>query len=148
CALITGAVADRMRFSALLLFTAFWLLLVYVPIAHWVWGGGFLGTAGVLDFAGGTVVHINAGVAGLVAALVMGKRRGYGVENLSPHNLVLIATAAAALSWMFSEWMVQSKPSVLGIISGAVAGLVAITPASGFVAPGGALVIGLVAGVI
>jgi len=183
CALITGAVADRMRFSALLLFTAFWLLLVYVPIAHWVWGGGFLGTAGVLDFAGGTVVHINAGVAGLVAALVMGKRRGYKVENLAPHNLVLsvigasllwvgwfgfnagsavaadgragmamavtqIATAAAALSWMFSEWMVQSKPSVLGIISGAVAGLVAITPASGFVAPGGALVIGIVAGVI
>jgi len=183
CALITGAVADRMRFSALLLFTAFWLLLVYVPIAHWVWGGGFLGTAGVLDFAGGTVVHINAGVAGLVAALVMGKRRGYGVENLAPHNLVLsvtgasllwvgwfgfnagsavaadgragmamavtqIATAAAALSWMFSEWMVQSKPSVLGIISGAVAGLVAITPASGFVAPGGALVIGIVAGVV
>ena len=183
CALITGAVADRMRFSALLLFTAFWLLLVYVPIAHWVWGGGFLGTAGVLDFAGGTVVHINSGVAGLVAALVLGKRRGYRVENLAPHNLVLsvtgasllwvgwfgfnagsavaadgragmamavtqIATAMAALSWMFSEWMVQSKPSVLGIISGAVAGLVAITPASGFVAPGGALVIGLVAGVV
>jgi Amt family ammonium transporter len=183
CALITGAVADRMRFSALLLFTAFWLLLVYVPIAHWVWGGGFLGTYGVLDFAGGTVVHINAGVAGLVAALVIGKRRGYRVENLAPHNLVLsvtgaallwvgwfgfnagsavaadgragmamavtqIATAAAALSWMFSEWMVQSKPSVLGIISGAVAGLVAITPASGFVGPGGALAIGAVAGVV
>ena len=183
CALITGSMADRMRFSALLLFTTFWLLLVYVPIAHWVWGGGFLGTAGVLDFAGGTVVHINSGVAGLVAALVLGKRRGYRVENLAPHNLVLsvtgasllwvgwfgfnagsavaadgragmamavtqIATATAALSWMFSEWMVQSKPSVLGIISGAVAGLVAITPASGFVAPGGALVIGLVAGVV
>jgi len=183
CALITGAMADRMRFSALLLFTTFWLILVYVPIAHWVWGGGFLGTAGVLDFAGGTVVHINSGVAGLVAALVLGKRRGYRVENLAPHNLVLsvtgasllwvgwfgfnagsavaadgragmamavtqIATAMAALSWMFSEWMVQSKPSVLGIISGAVAGLVAITPASGFVAPGGALVIGLVAGVV
>ncbi len=183
CALICGAVADRMRFSALLLFIAFWLILVYVPIAHWVWGGGFLGAAGVLDFAGGTVVHINAGVAGLVAALVIGKRRGYRVENLAPHNLVLsvtgagllwvgwfgfnagsavaadgragmamavtqIATAAAALAWMFSEWMVQSKPSVLGIISGAVAGLVAITPASGFVAPGGALVIGVVAGVL
>ncbi|HUA54745.1 MAG TPA: ammonium transporter [Candidatus Sulfotelmatobacter sp.] len=183
CALIFGAVADRMRFSALLLFTTFWLIFVYVPIAHWVWGGGFLGTAGVLDFAGGTVVHINAGVAGLMAALVMGKRRGYRVENLAPHNLVLsvtgasllwagwfgfnagsavaadgragmamlvtqIATAAAAMAWMFSEWMVQSKPSVLGIISGAVAGLVAITPASGFVAPGGALVIGLVAGVL
>jgi Amt family ammonium transporter len=183
CALITGSMADRMRFSALLLFTTFWLILVYVPIAHWVWGGGFLGTAGVLDFAGGTVVHINSGVAGLVAALVLGKRRGYRVENLAPHNLVLsvtgasllwvgwfgfnagsavaadgragmamavtqIATATAALSWMFSEWMVQSKPSVLGIISGAVAGLVAITPASGYVAPGGALVIGLVAGVV
>jgi len=183
CALITGAVADRMRFSALLLFTAFWLLLVYVPIAHWVWGGGFLGTAGVLDFAGGTVVHINAGIAGLVAALVMGKRRGYGIENLAPHNLVLsvtgasllwvgwfgfnagsavaadgragmamavtqIATAAAALAWMVAEWVARSKPSVLGIISGAVAGLVAITPASGFVAPGGALAIGIVAGII
>jgi Amt family ammonium transporter len=183
CALICGAVADRMRFSALLLFIAFWLILVYVPIAHWVWGGGFLGAWGVLDFAGGTVVHINAGIAGLVAALVMGKRRGYRVENLAPHNLVLsvtgaallwvgwfgfnagsavaadgragmamavtqIATAAAAMAWMFSEWMVQSKPSVLGIISGAVAGLVAITPASGFVAPGGALVIGVVAGVL
>jgi Amt family ammonium transporter len=183
CALICGAVADRMRFSALLLFMTFWLILVYVPIAHWVWGGGFLGAWGVLDFAGGTVVHINAGVAGLVAALVLGKRRGYRVENLAPHNLVLsvtgagllwvgwfgfnagsavaadgragmamavtqIATAAAALAWMFSEWMVQSKPSVLGIISGAVAGLVAITPASGFVAPGGALVIGIVAGVM
>ncbi len=183
CALITGGVADRMRFSALLLFTTFWLLLVYVPIAHWVWGGGFLGTMGVLDFAGGTVVHINAGVAGLVGALVLGKRRGYRVDNLAPHNLVLsvigasllwvgwfgfnagsalaadgragmamavtqIATAGAALAWMFSEWMVLGKPSVLGIISGAVAGLVAITPASGFVAPGGALVIGLVAGVL
>jgi Amt family ammonium transporter len=183
CALITGAVADRMRFSALLLFTAFWLLLVYVPIAHWVWGGGFLGTHGVLDFAGGTVVHINAGVAGLVAALVIGKRRGYRIENLAPHNLVLsvigasllwvgwfgfnagsalaadgragmamavtqVATAGAAMSWMFAEWMVMGKPSVLGIISGAVAGLVAITPASGFVTPGSALVIGIVAGAI
>jgi Amt family ammonium transporter len=183
CALITGGVADRMRFSALLLFITFWLLLVYVPIAHWVWGGGFLSKMGVLDFAGGTVVHINAGVAGLVGALVLGKRRGYRVENLAPHNLVLsvtgaallwvgwfgfnagsavaadgragmamavtqIATAGAALSWMFSEWMALGKPSVLGIISGAVAGLVAITPASGFVAPGAALVIGIVAGVL
>src|SRR5207302_3931089 len=182
-ALVAGAVADRMRFSAYLMFSVGWFMFVYVPIAHWVWGGGFMGTMGVLDFAGGTVVHINAGVAGLVGALVLGKRRGYRVENLAPHNLVLsvvgasllwvgwfgfnagsavaadgragmamavtqIATAAAALAWMFSEWMVQSKPSVLGIISGAVAGLVAITPASGFVAPGGALVIGIVAGVL
>ena len=181
CALITGAVADRMKFSALLTFITFWLLLVYVPIAHWVWGGGFLGSAGVLDFAGGTVVHINAGVAGLVAALVMGKRRGYGTEMFAPHNLVLsvigacllwvgwfgfnagsavaadgragmamavtqIATAAAALAWMAAEWMSKGKPSVLGVISGAVAGLVAITPASGFVLPAGALVIGIVAG--
>jgi Amt family ammonium transporter len=181
-ALICGAIADRMKFSALLWFIGAWSLLVYAPIAHWVWGpGGFLGDAGVLDFAGGTVVHINAGVAGLVAALVTGKRRGYGVEMFAPHNLVLsvigasllwvgwfgfnagsataangsagmamavtqIATAAAALSWMFAEWIARDKPSVLGIISGAVAGLVAITPASGFVMPGGALVIGIVAG--
>src|SRR5579883_2703224 len=183
-ALICGAFADRMKFSAMLWFMGAWSLLVYAPIAHWVWGpGGFLGDAGVLDFAGGTVVHINAGVAGLVAALVIGKRRGYGVERFVPHNLVLsvlgasllwvgwfgfnagsataanasaamamavtqIATAAAALSWMFAEWIAHDKPSVLGIISGAVAGLVAITPASGFVAPGGALVIGIVAGII
>ena len=182
-ALICGAFADRMKFSAMLLFMGAWLVAVYAPIAHWVWGGGFLGTAGVLDFAGGTVVHINAGVAGLVCALVMGKRRNYGAENMAPHNLVLsvtgasllwvgwfgfnagsagaangaagmamavtqIATAAAALAWMFVEWAVRGKPSVLGIISGAVAGLVAITPASGFVAPMGALVIGLVAGVL
>jgi Amt family ammonium transporter len=182
-ALICGAFADRMKFSALLLFMALWLVVVYSPIAHWVWGGGFLGSAGVLDFAGGTVVHINAGVAGLVAALVLGKRRNYGSENMAPHNLVLsvigasllwvgwfgfnagsagaannaagmamavtqIATAAAALAWMFVEWAVRGKPSVLGIISGAVAGLVAITPASGFVAPLGALIIGLVAGVV
>jgi ammonium transporter, Amt family len=183
CALITGAVADRMKFSALLWFTALWLFLVYVPVAHWVWGGGFLGTAGVLDYAGGTVVHINAGIAGLVAALVLGKRKGYGHDNFSPYNLTLavigasmlwvgwfgfnagsavaadaragmamavtqIATAAAALAWMFAEWMARGKPSVLGIISGAVAGLVAITPAAGFVLPGGALCIGLIAGVI
>jgi len=183
CALITGAVADRMKFSALLWFTALWLFLVYVPVAHWVWGGGFLGAAGVLDYAGGTVVHINAGIAGLVAALVLGKRKGYGHDNFSPYNLTLavigasmlwvgwfgfnagsavaadaragmamavtqIATAAAALAWMFAEWMARGKPSVLGIISGAVAGLVAITPAAGFVLPGGALCIGLIAGVI
>ena len=181
-ALIVGAFADRMKFSALVLFMILWLLLVYAPIAHWVWGGGFLGGAGVLDFAGGTVVHINAGIAGLVCALFLGKRYGYGSENMAPHNLVYsvtgaallwvgwfgfnagsavaaggragmamavtqIATAAAALAWMFVEWLVHKKPSVLGIISGAVAGLVAITPASGFVGPVGALWIGVAAGV-
>ncbi len=182
-ALIAGALADRMKFSALLWFIGIWSIVVYAPITHWVWGGGFLGSAGVLDFAGGTVVHINAGVAGLVGALVLGKRLGYGTENLAPHNLVLsvigasllwvgwfgfnagsalaangsagmamavtqIATAAAALSWMFAEWMLKERPSVLGIISGAVAGLVAITPASGYVGPMGGLIIGLVAGVV
>jgi len=182
-ALITGAFADRMKFSAMLVFMALWSILVYSPVCHWVWGGGFLGNAGVLDFAGGTVVHINSGVAGLVAAIVLGKRIGYGEENMAPHNLVIsligasmlwvgwfgfnagsavaanggagmamavtqIATAAAALAWMFCEWIALGKPSVLGIISGAVAGLVAITPASGFVAPGGALAIGVAAGVI
>ena len=183
-ALICGAFADRMKFSALLWFIGLWAICVYAPIAHWVWGaGGFLNDAGVLDFAGGTVVHINSGVAGLMAALVMGKRRGYGTEPMPPHNLVLsvigasllwvgwfgfnagsavaangnagmamavtqIATATAALSWMFVEWVVKGKPSVLGIISGAVAGLVAITPASGFVDPRGALIIGIAAGVI
>jgi Amt family ammonium transporter len=181
-ALICGAFADRMKFSAMLLFLGAWVILVYAPITHWVWGGGFLAEDGVLDFAGGTVVHINAGVAGLVAAMVIGKRRGFGTENMAPHNLVLsvigasmlwvgwfgfnagsaaaadgsagmamavtqIAAAAAALSWMVCEWIVHKKPSVLGIVSGAVSGLVAITPASGFVAPGGALVIGLIAGV-
>jgi len=181
-ALITGAYADRMKFSTLLVFMALWVLIVYAPITHWVWGGGFLGEAGVLDFAGGTVVHINAGVSGLVGAIILGRRTGYGSENMAPHNLVYsligasllwvgwfgfnagsalaagngagmamavtqIATAAAGLSWMFVEWAVRGKPSVLGIVSGAVAGLVAITPASGFVAPGGALIIGLVAGV-
>jgi Amt family ammonium transporter len=183
-ALICGAFADRMKFSALLWFIGLWSLVVYAPIAHWVWGSdGFLAGAGVLDFAGGTVVHINSGVAGLVAALVMGKRRGYGTDPMVPHNLVLsvigasllwvgwfgfnagsavaangnagmamavtqIATATAALAWMFAEWAVKGKPSVLGIISGAVAGLVAITPASGFVDPRGALVIGIAAGVV
>ncbi len=181
-ALIVGAFADRMKFSALVLFMTLWLLIVYAPIAHWVWGGGFLGGAGVLDFAGGTVVHINAGIAGLVTALYLGKRSGYGSENMAPHNLVYsvagasllwvgwfgfnagsavasggragmamavtqIATATAALAWMFAEWVVHRKPSVLGIISGAVAGLVAITPASGFVGPIGALWIGAAAGV-
>jgi Amt family ammonium transporter len=181
-ALIVGAFADRMKFSALVLFMALWSLVVYAPIAHWVWGGGFLFGAGVLDYAGGTVVHINAGIAGLVTALYLGKRTGYGAENMAPHNLVYsvtgasllwvgwfgfnagsavaaggragmamavtqIATATAALAWMFAEWLVHKKPSVLGIISGAVAGLVAITPASGFVGPCGALWIGAAAGV-
>jgi Amt family ammonium transporter len=183
-ALITGAFADRMKFSALLWFMGLWGLLVYAPIAHWVWGpGGWILQLGALDFAGGTVVHINCGIAGLVTALVLGKRLGYGVENMAPHNLSLsvigasllwvgwfgfnagsavaadgragmamavtqIATAAAALAWMFAEWPAHGKPSVLGVLSGAVAGLVAITPASGFVGPGGALVIGIAAGVV
>jgi Amt family ammonium transporter len=182
-ALITGAFADRMKFSAMLWFMALWSLVVYAPVTHWVWGGGFLSTMGVLDFAGGTVVHINAGIAGLVCALVLGKREGYGTVNMAPHNLIYsligasllwvgwfgfnagsavaangaagmamavtqIATAAAALAWMFAEWMMQGKPSVLGILSGAVAGLVAITPASGFVDPMGALFIGLAAGFV
>ncbi len=182
-ALVCGAVADRMKFSALLLFLGIWMLVVYAPITHWVWGGGFLADDGVLDFAGGTVVHINSGIAGLVAAIVIGKRHNYGTENMAPHNLVLsvigasllwvgwfgfnagsavaadgaagmamavtqICTAAAALTWMFAEWIVLKKPSVLGIVSGAVAGLVAITPASGFVDPMGALFIGIAAGLI
>jgi len=182
-ALICGSVADRMKFSALVWFIGLWAVLVYAPIAHWVWGSdGFLASAGVLDFAGGTVVHINAGVAGLMCALMLGKRRGYGSEPMAPHNLVLsvigasllwvgwfgfnagsavaangnagmamavtqIATGTAALTWMFVEWTLRRKPSVLGIISGAVAGLVAITPASGFVDPRGALIIGIAAGV-
>ena len=180
-ALICGAFAERMKFSALILFTVLWSIFVYAPIAHWVWGGGFLGGLGVLDFAGGTVVHINAGVAGLVCALVLGKRKGYGVDNMAPNNLVFtmigasllwvgwfgfnagsavgsnalagaamantqIATAAAALAWMVVEWVERRKPGMLGLASGAVAGLVAVTPASGFVNPEGALVIGLVAG--
>ena len=183
-ALITGAVADRMKFSALMVFVGLWTLLVYSPIAHWVWHpNGWIFELGALDFAGGTVVHINAGVAGLVAAIVLGKRVGYGSENLSPYNLgfavigaallwvgwfgfnagsalgssggragmamlvTQIAAAAAVLSWLVAEWIGKGKPSVLGAISGAVAGLVAITPAAGFVLPGSALIIGLVAGV-
>lgn len=183
-ALITGAVADRMKFSALLVFIGLWTLLVYSPVAHWVWHpNGWIFELGALDFAGGTVVHINAGVAGLVAAIVLGKRVGYGSENLSPYNLgfavigaallwvgwfgfnagsalgssggragmamlvTQIAAAAAVLSWLAAEWIGKGKPSVLGAISGAVAGLVAITPAAGFVLPGSALIIGLVAGV-
>ncbi len=182
-ALIAGAFADRMKFSAMLWFMGLWSVIVYAPVTHWVWGGGFLSKLGVLDYAGGTVVHINAGIAGLVCALVLGKREGYGVTNMAPHNLVYsligtallwvgwfgfnagsavaanasagmamavtqIAAAAAALAWMFAEWVVHKKPSVLGVISGAVSGLVAITPASGFVDPMGALIIGLVAGVV
>nr|VFK57032.1 MAG: ammonium transporter, Amt family [Candidatus Kentron sp. TC] len=171
-ALIVGAFAERMKFSALLWFMGLWLTFVYVPVCHWVWGGGWLGDWGILDFAGGTVVHINAGVAGLVAALVLGKRKGFPDAAMPPHNLTLtvvgvsmlwvgwfgfnagselaadstagmamavtqVATAAAALGWMFSEWVSHGKPSVLGIASGAVAGLVAITPASGSVSPRG-----------
>ncbi|WP_269209219.1 ammonium transporter [Chromobacterium vaccinii] len=183
-ALITGAFAERMKFSAMLAFIALWSLLVYVPVAHWVWApGGWMGDKGVLDFAGGTVVHINAGVAGLVTALVLGKRVGFGREAMPPHNLVLtlvgasmlwvgwfgfnagsagaadgragmamvttqVATAMAALAWMFAEWATKKKPSVLGIASGAVAGLVAITPAAGFVDVKGALIIGLAAGAV
>ncbi|MCL7998670.1 ammonium transporter [Brucella pseudogrignonensis] len=182
-ALIAGSFAERMKFSSMLVFMVLWLFIVYVPVAHWVWGGGFLGSDGVLDFAGGTVVHINAGVAGLVAALIIGKRDGYGHVNMAPHNLVLsvigaallwvgwfgfnagsaaganslaavamlntqVATAGAALAWMFAEWAIAGKPSVLGIISGAVAGLVAVTPAAGFVNPTGALIIGIIAGLI
>ena len=180
-ALIAGAYAERMKFSAVLVFTVLWSLLVYAPTAHAVWGGGFLGGAGVLDFAGGTVVHINAGVAGLICALVLGRRKGYGTENMAPHNLVLtmigasllwvgwfgfnagsavganslagiamlntqVATAAAAIAWMVIEWVERKKPGMLGLASGAVAGLVAITPAAGFVNPQGALIIGLLGG--
>ena len=180
-ALICGAFAERLKFSALLLFTVLWSIFVYGPIAHWVWGGGFLGTMGVMDFAGGTVVHINAGVAGLVCALVLGKRKGLGNVNMAPNNLVYtmigasllwvgwfgfnagsavaanslagvamvntqVATAAAAMAWMAVEWFHRKKPTMLGMASGAVAGLVAVTPASGWVEPTGALWIGLAAG--
>ena len=183
-ALIAGAFADRMKFSAMCLFMTLWSLLVYSPVAHWVWAPtGWVAQLGVLDFAGGTVVHINAGVAGLICALVLGKRIGYGNDNMAPYNLsyavigasllwvgwfgfnagsavgangragmamtvTQIATAAAAMGWMFAEWITKGKPSVLGAISGAVAGLVAITPASGFVLPGSAIIIGIAAGVI
>ena len=182
-ALITGAYADRMKFSSMLLFMTLWIVFIYSPVTHWVWGGGFLGADGVLDFAGGTVVHINAGIAGLVCCLVLGPRKGFGHDNMAPHNVVLtmigasllwvgwfgfnagselaadgragmamavtqIATAAGVLSWMFAEWLVHKKPTLLGMCSGAVAGLVAITPASGFVDPSGALWIGIAAGVL
>ncbi|AIF47356.1 ammonia channel protein [Dyella japonica A8] len=184
-ALIIGAFAERMKFSALLWFSGLWLSIVYLPVAHMVWSGpgSFLGDLGVLDFAGGTVVHINAGIAGLVACLVIGKRRGYPNVPMPPHNLgytvmgasllwlgwfgfnagsavaangsagmamlaTQVATAGAALGWLFVEWIVHGRPSVLGIVSGAVAGLVAVTPAAGTAGPGGALVLGLIAGVI
>ncbi len=182
-ALVAGAVADRMRFSAYLWFVLGWILFVYVPIAHWVWGGGFLQAAGAIDFAGGTVVHLNAGIAGLVAAYMLGKRRGYGTENLAPYDLSLavigtgllwigwfgfnggsalgansragfavvathLAACAGVLTWMFLEWLDRGKPSVLGMISGAVAGLGTITPASGFVGPWHAIIIGIVAGAV
>nr|VFK25884.1 MAG: ammonium transporter [Candidatus Kentron sp. MB]VFK27240.1 MAG: ammonium transporter [Candidatus Kentron sp. MB]VFK75108.1 MAG: ammonium transporter [Candidatus Kentron sp. MB] len=182
-ALIVGAFAERMKFSALLWFMGIWLTVVYAPVCHWVWGGGWLHSWGVLDFAGGTVVHVNAGIAGLIAAIMLGPRKGYPNTAMPPHNLTLtvigasmlwvgwfgfnagselaadstagmamavtqIATATAALGWMFSEWISHGKPSVLGIASGAISGLVAITPASGSVGPMGALAIGFAAGII
>ena len=183
-ALMVGAFAERMKFSAMLIFMTIWMTIVYAPICHWVWGdGGWLSNKGILDFAGGTVVHINAGIAGLIAAIVLGQRRGYPNTAMPPHNLgytlmgvsmlwvgwfgfnagselaadgvagmamavTQVATASAALSWMFIEWIKHGKPSVLGIASGAVAGLVAITPASGSVGPMGAIVIGFVSGAV
>ncbi len=182
-ALVAGSVADRMRFSAYLMFCVGWFMFVYVPLAHWVWGGGFLGTAGVLDFAGGLVVHLSAGIGGLVSAKVMGRRHGYGTENLAPFDLSLavigtgmlwvgwfgfnggsalaansravfaitathLAACAGALTWAAIEWSTRRKPSVLGMISGAVAGLGTITPASGFIAPWHGLVIGVIAGAV
>ncbi len=181
-ALIVGAFAERMKFSSMMVFMALWVSIVYAPIAHWVWGGGWLGEMGVLDFAGGTVVHINAGVAALVLCIVLGPRSGYPGTPMPPNSLVLtvvgasmlwvgwfgfnagsqlaadgvagmamavthIATATAGLVWMLAEWVRHGKPSVLGIATGAVAGLVAITPASGTVGPIGALVIGATAGI-
>ncbi len=183
-ALITGAFAERMKFSALLVFTVLWATLVYSPVAHWVWGGGWIATRlGALDFAGGTVVHINSAIAAIVAALVIGRRKGYLQEHMPPHNLPMTilgaallwfgwfgfnagsalasdslaalafvttntAAAAAALSWTFVEWLQRGKPTALGAVSGAVAGLVAITPAAGFVTPLSSIAIGLVAGVL
>ncbi|MCG6936877.1 MAG: ammonium transporter [Gammaproteobacteria bacterium] len=182
-ALIVGAFAERMKFSAMMWFMGIWVTVVYAPVCHWVWGGGWLGDLGAKDFAGGTVVHINAGIAALMAALVIGKRKGYPGTAMPPHNLMFtvvgagllwvgwfgfnagselaadgtagmamavtqIATAAAALGWMFAEWISHGKPTTLGIASGAVAGLVAITPASGFVGPMGSIAIGAIAGVV
>ncbi len=182
-ALIIGAFAERIRFSAVLLFSCIWLLVVYVPITHWVWGGGWLGQMGLLDFAGGTVVHITAGIGALVAALVIGNRRGFQQHPMMPHNLTMtvcgagmlwvgwfgfnagsalaangdagmamlvthISAAAGSLAWMMMEWVKHGKPSVLGIVTGMVAGLGTITPASGYVGPGGALLIGFTAGIV
>lgn len=182
-ALIVGAFAERMRFSAMLLFSGLWLVVVYSPITHWVWGGGWLAEMGLLDFAGGTVVHITAGAAALVAALVLGNRKGFPTQAMPPHNLTMtvtgagmlwvgwfgfnagsalaangdagmamlvthISAAAGSLAWMTMEWVRYGKPSVLGIVTGMVAGLGTITPASGFVGPGGALVIGFSAGIV
>ncbi|MEW8505975.1 MAG: ammonium transporter [Candidatus Thiodiazotropha sp.] len=182
-ALIVGGFAERMRFSSMMLFSAIWLFVVYVPITHWVWGGGWLGNMGLYDFAGGTVVHITAGVAALVAAMVMGPRRGFGTASMMPHNMTMtiagagmlwvgwfgfnggsalaadgnaamamlvthISAATGAMTWMVREWIKFGKPSALGAVTGMVAGLGTITPASGFVGPAGALVIGLLAGAI
>jgi Amt family ammonium transporter len=182
-ALVVGGFAERMKFSAMLWFSALWLTLVYLPVCHWVWGGGWLGDMGLLDFAGGTVVHVNAGVAAIVAALVMGNRKGFGTTAMPPHNLTMtvagasmlwvgwfgfnagsalaangdagmamlvthIGAAAGSLAWMFMEWVRHGKPSVLGIVTGMVAGLGTITPASGFVGPMAALIIGFTAGVV
>ena len=182
-ALVVGGFAERMRFSAMLLFSALWLIIVYLPVAHWVWGGGWLGEMGFRDFAGGSVVHVNAGVAALVAALVLGNRTGFPTTPMPPHNLTItvagasmlwvgwfgfnagsaiasdgaagmamlvthIGAAAGSLAWMSMEWLRYGKPSVLGIVTGMVAGLGTITPASGYVGPMGALIIGLVAGVV
>lgn len=182
-ALIVGGFAERMRFSSMLLFSAIWLFVVYVPITHWVWGGGWLGSMGLYDFAGGTVVHITAGVAALVAAMVMGPRHGFGTASMMPHNMTMtiagagmlwvgwfgfnggsalasdgnaamamlvthISAATGAMTWLVREWIKFGKPSALGAVTGMVAGLGTITPASGFVGPAGALVIGLLAGAI
>ena len=182
-ALITGTFAERIKFSAFLLFTVLWSTLVYLPVCHWVWGGGWLSGHGGLDFAGGTVIHINSGAAALVAALVFGKRKGWGRESFHPHNLTMtvlgagllwfgwfgfnagsalaangiaanaffttqVAAGAALLSWLVAEWLVQGKPTTLGAASGAIAGLVAITPGAGFVGPGSAVIIGLAAGAL
>ncbi|WP_034434107.1 ammonium transporter [Candidatus Contendibacter odensensis] len=182
-ALVVGAFAERMKFSAMLLFSALWLTLVYAPVTHWVWGGGWLGQMGVLDFAGGIVVHITAGVAALVSALVLGRRHGFPTTAMPPHNMTMVVTgagmlwvgwfgfnagsalaangnagmamlathlsaAAGALAWMTAEWLKYRKPSVLGIVTGMVAGLGTITPASGYVGPAGAVVIGTVAGLV
>lgn len=182
-ALIIGAFAERMKFSAMLWFSGLWLMIVYVPVCHWIWGGGWLADLGAMDFAGGIVIHVNAGVAALVSALVLGKRKGFPTTAMPPHNMTMVVTgagmlwvgwfgfnagsaltsdgragmamlathigaASGALTWMFIEWLRYGKPSVLGIVTGMVAGLGTITPASGFVGPMGALIIGVTAGVV